>query len=127
MKSSAESLKVVLIEIGKDFNLYRKVVEATQLHKSGAVDKILLYYPDFQSNPGKLSAVHQSCTDLGVPGDDVIIDEPDLASFVRESKEGVKNLVVVTTWLRILSAWYRFSKQPEWVWQPMQFHIAGII
>lgn len=127
MRSSAEPLKVALIEIGKDSNLYWRVLEAARLYKSSAVEKIFLYYPDFFGNPGKLFAVHQACTAQGVPGDDVIIDEPDLASFVRESKEGVKKLVVVTTWLRILSAWYRFSKQPEWVWTPIEFHIAGII
>jgi hypothetical protein len=121
-----EPLKMVLLEVGRSF-LYKRMAEAAKLYKEGKVSKIFLYYPNFHNNPSQLFAAHRACTAQGVPFDDVIMDEPNLALFVKEREEGVDLLVVITSWLQYVATWYRYRKQPKWVWIPIRFHVPGII
>lgn len=127
MESLEKPLKVVLLELGNRPNLYAKIMEAVQLYKSGRVNKVFLHHPDSHRRPELLFAVYGTCRENGVTQDDLIVDQPNLSEYVRESKEGIDRLVVITSWVEYVSAWYRFKRFPGWVWNPIRFHIAGFL
>ena len=125
MKFAVRSLIIALINVGQNYNLDQRVTEAARLYKNGAVDKIFLHHPNFHSNPGQLFTVHLACMAQGIPGENLIIDEPDLASFIEKSEEGIHRLVIITTRLKFVAEWYKFKKMPGWIWEPIRFHIVG--
>lgn len=118
-----EPLRVAVVEISNHSDPSSRIAEAAKLYGQGCVDQIFLLGSDFS----RIRNARKACLWHCVPINDVIIDRPNLASFVRDSEEGVKPLVVITTWLRFVSAWYRFRKQPKWVWSVIEFHAASIL
>lgn len=122
----AKTQRIALVEIDKGWNLLGRIKEAANLYKKKRVGKIFLHMADF-SEPSRLFSAGNTCMGYGVPLDDIIMDESDLTSFVRDSKEGVQLLIVLTTWMGFISSWYRFKKLPQWVWLPIEFHAAGVL
>jgi hypothetical protein len=117
-----EPLRIALVQICGSWDFSGYLVEAAKLYGEGFVDKIYVLGGDFsrQYYAGK------DCTHNGVPSEDVISDEPDLVSFVRECDRGVELILVVTSWMHYARDWYRFGRMPKWVWSQVKFRIASL-
>jgi hypothetical protein len=115
-------LRVALVEIRGNGEFSGYIAEAARLYLEGLVDKVYLLGGDFsrQYYAGK------DCVRNGVPLEDVINDEPDIVSFVRECDRGVELIVVVTSWMSYVRGWYRFGRMPKWVWSQIEFQIASL-
>ncbi len=118
-----EPLRMVLVEIGGQQEFSDKIAEAARLYKEGLFDKVYLLGGSFS----QLHYASRDCKRHGVPTKDVVNDEPSLAAFIKDCERGVRLIVVITSWLRYVKTWYIFRQYPEWVWTPIEFHIAGII
>jgi hypothetical protein len=117
------SLRIALVEISPQWNFSDKIEEAAELYKEGFVDKVYLLGGDFS----RLYYAIKDCLRNGILMQDIINDEPNLPTFIKECDEGVHSLLVITSCLSFIGAWNRFRKYPKWVWITVKFHVASVL
>jgi len=116
-----DGLKIAVIRISTS-NLSNFISVSARIYNERRIDKIYLSGGDFSQ---RFDAIWD-CLKKGVYIDDVVTAS-DLVEYLRKCHDGVDLLVVITSWVDFIGAWYRFKRFPGWVWLRTKFLVARII